>query len=267
MRRLAGTRRVGHCGTLDPFASGILPVAIGRGTRLVDEVHKFPKTYEADLHLGIETDTLDLEGTVMRLGLPPLKLTQQDVEECFERFRGVIQQVPPAFSAARVQGQRAYELARGGERVELAARTVYIHNLTLLALEKDRITFSVTCSSGTYVRSLGRDMTYALGTVGHLSRLVRTRVGPFSLHDALLPEELEALGDLGMVLLPPDAVFADSAAIALSALEAQRVRNGAPVPASDSLSEGATVRAYEGEELLALLRYGDTGLRPVWLLK
>jgi tRNA pseudouridine55 synthase len=255
LRRLTHTRRVGHVGTLDPFASGVLPVAVGRSTRLIETLHAEPKEYRAELRLGLETTTGDLEGEVTRQSDPPA-LSRDDIRSALGRFVGELWQTPPAHSAIKVGGRRSYELARRGEPAELPARRVRVHNLSLVSLEADRLTFDVACSSGTYVRSLGRDLALALGSVGSLTRLVRTRVGPFGLADARTLEELEAaVSRLGLsaALLPPDAALAGFPALALSPEETRAIRNGAPIPAPQATPDGPA-RGYEPEGvLLALL--------------
>jgi tRNA pseudouridine55 synthase len=271
VRRLAGTRRVGHGGTLDPFASGLLPVAVGRATRLIDRLHSFPKTYEAELRLGIETDTLDLEGRVLRrVGVP--ELSEPEVDGCLSRFVGLSQQLPPAYSAARVGGgRRAYDAARAGEAVELEARQVEIHQLSRLSLQGDRLRFRVTCSSGTYVRSLGRDIAAALGTAGHLTRLVRTAIGPLALVEAQTVAEVEATArELGFdrLLLPPDVLLVQTPALVSGEAETQRVLQGAPLLPGVAIPPDAPVRAYEPDgTLLALLSGASGGLAPKLLLK
>ena len=269
IRRLAGTRRVGHGGTLDPFALGLLPVAVGRATRLVDRLHSFPKTYEAELRLGIETDTLDVEGEVLSEVDPP-PLVEAEVRRRLDGFLGVREQIPPAYSAARVAGRRAYDLARAGQEVALAPRTISIHELSLLGLGADRLTFRVRCTSGTYVRALGRDIALALGTVGHLTRLIRTGVGPFRLGDALTVAEVQGLVarfGLGRALLPPDALLEDLPCVGLTEPEVALVLNGAMVP-HDGLPSGTRVRAYGGDgRLLAVLEAMQSGLRPRLLLQ
>lgn len=270
VRRVAGTRRVGHCGTLDPFASGLLPIAVGRATRLVDRVHQFPKTYEADLQLGVETDTLDLEGAPNRSIGPPPVLSPEGIEACLQSLRGPIRQVPPAFSAARIAGQRAYQLARRGQDLTIASRSVEVYDLSLTSVSTTAIGLRVTCSSGTYVRALGRDIAQALGTDGHLTRLVRTQVGPFSLRQAVTSEELERLAarlGIGSLLVSPEVLYHHSPAVVLSADQAALVRNGAPIPSSHSLPIGTMVRAYEDGELLALMTSAESTLTSTLLLK
>ena len=271
VKRLAGTRRVGHAGTLDPFASGVLPVAVGRATRLVDQLHTFPKTYRAVVRLGIETSTLDVEGEVTRREQPP-RLTPEAVGEALAAFVGTIRQAPPIYSAAKVGGRRAYELARAGAEVELDDREVTIHALTLLSLSEDRLAMEVCCSTGTYVRSLGRDIAAALGTVAHLSRLVRTRVGPFGIDGALTADEMVAIaGRLGLdaVLHAPDEVLLDLPAVALSPEECVAAVQGRLLPwSSDRPGVGQRVRAYDGGgRLLCLLERTKDGLAPRLLLQ
>lgn len=270
VRRLAGTRRVGHAGTLDPLASGLLPVAVGRSTRLIDRLHLHPKTYEAELRLGIETDTLDLEGAVVATSPVP-RLDPATVDRCFAAFLGEQQQRPPMYSAIRVAGQRSYDLARSGRVTDPPSRMIHIHDLSLLDLRPDRLRFRVTCSTGTYVRSLGRDVARALGTTGHLTRLLRTRVGPFILRDALTADELRANAErLGFpaLLLPPDVVLGDLPAVLLDTAQERRVLQGMPIPARTDLPPETEVRAYgEDGRLLALLRVAESGLAPSLLLK
>ena len=237
VRRLAGQKRVGHAGTLDPMAQGVLPVLLGRATRLADCVQQGRKTYEADITLGIATDTDDAEGqTVAEQPVP--RLEPADILHAFEQFRGEILQTPPAYSALKVNGQRAYAVARRGGDVQLAARPVSIEDLQLLAFDENRLTLRVTCSRGTYVRALARDLARALGTVGHMSRLVRTRVGPFGLEDAVT---LPALADAGLssALLTPDRALPDAPTITVDAAAIARLAMGQTVTAPADLASDA----------------------------
>lgn len=282
VRRLAGTRRVGHGGTLDPFASGVLPIAVGRATRLIDRLHAFPKTYRAEIRLGIETTTGDLEGDVIARksrGLPP----PQEVAGVVSRFQGAMEQTPPAFSAVRVGGRRAYEVARAGESADLAARTVHIYSISVSGCVGERLTIEVTCSSGTYIRVLGQDIAVALGTTGHLSRLVRTAVGPFDIAGSVTLEELEAAargaepgpetggGPLRSLLEPPDILLTEVAAVALDLDQAAAISSGRRIGVARAVEVGAWVRAYDVDGgLLGLLMGGDLpdgGLAPRLLLK
>ena len=270
VKRLVHTKRVGHAGTLDPFASGLLPVAVGKATRLVDTIHTFPKTYEATLRLGIATDTEDLEGGVTATSpVPPL--TTADVERVLTTFLGEQHQQPPRYSAVRTGGKRSYEHARSGISVDPPRRTVYVHGLRLLALDHAWLRFEVRCSSGTYVRSLGRDIASALGTVGHLTALVRTAIGPLHLDQALTPDEVEShAATLGIeaLILPADVVLYDLYAVVLNAQETVMLRNGVLIQRDLNLPDETPVRGYDADGvLLGLLRSTEGGLAPRLLLK
>ncbi len=270
VKKLAGTRRVGHGGTLDPFASGVLPVAVGRATRLMDRLHSFPKEYVAELVLGLETSTDDLEGEVVR-ALPPPVLQLQRVRQVALRFTGELRQAPPAYSAVRTGGRRAYELARKGEPVKLPERRVRVYSLEILSINADRVTFRVSCSAGTYVRSLGRDIASGLGTVGHLTRLTRTRVGPLLLEHALTLDEtkktVQLLG-LSSVLHSPDFLLEGVSAVRLDARAAAATRDGRIVALDTVLEDGTLVRGYdETGKLLACLESSGGGLRSRLLLQ
>jgi tRNA pseudouridine55 synthase len=184
-RCLPKSVKVGHCGTLDPFAEGLLLLALGKATRFTEDVHALAKTYEATLMLGQQTETLDPEGQVT-VQAPIPAWDQHRAHTCASRFVGQIDQVPPAFSAKHVGGQRSYALARSGTVVSLPPVPVTIHALEVLStIPPQEIHFSVTCSTGTYIRSLGRDLAEALGTVGYLTALKRTKIGSISLAQAM----------------------------------------------------------------------------------
>ena len=176
--------RVGHTGTLDPFASGLLIVAIGKATRFSDDVHRYPKTYEAELTLGTETTTLDPEGEISG-SRPVPSLSQMDLDRCCTQFTGVQEQLPPSYSAKLVDGIRSYELARKNRAVDLKPCSIEISAIDLKIIDSKSLFCRVTCSTGTYIRSLGRDIARELGTVGHVSKLRRTSVGPIKVEQAL----------------------------------------------------------------------------------
>ncbi|MFQ6673504.1 MAG: tRNA pseudouridine(55) synthase TruB [Fidelibacterota bacterium] len=191
IRRITGERKVGHAGTLDPFAEGVLVVAIGRQwTRQLSRLTGEEKEYDAVLKLGIQTDTLDPEGKVVATS-PVLPLSEARIEEAFLAFTGRIQQTPPMYSSKKVDGVRLYKLARKNIEIEREPVTVEIKNLRLNSLTKDTLDFSVTCSKGTYVRQLGADIARSLGTVGHLIFLKRIRVGNYSIEDCKSLQDLE----------------------------------------------------------------------------
>jgi tRNA pseudouridine55 synthase len=239
VRGLAGQKRVGHAGTLDPMAEGVLPVLLGRATRLADLIQLGHKTYVATAHLGASTDTDDAEGTVIReLPVPPL--TDALVETVLDRFRGEVRQTPPQYSAIKVAGHRAYAVARAGGEVALAPRPVTIHGLRLLEVRPAQLSFEVTCSRGTYIRALARDIAVELGTLGHLTALVRTRVGPFSLENALTLDVIAAHG-VAEVVLPANTALPDAPAYSATAAEAARLANGQVLPAAGLCAESLWV--------------------------
>jgi len=175
--------RVGHGGTLDPLASGVLPIALGEATKLAGHMLDATKVYDFTVAFGAQTDSLDLEGQI--IATSDVRPTLAQVEAVLPRFTGPIEQVPPAYSAVRIDGKRAYDRARAGEDVEMKSRSVTIHALSIVEAGPDAITLSATVSKGTYIRSLARDIALALGTVGHVSKLRRTRAGPFGLEKAI----------------------------------------------------------------------------------
>ncbi len=189
-RRLFNAQKNGHTGTLDPFASGILPIAFGEATKLIDFLDDETKEYEFTVQWGAETDSADSDGTVIAAGarIP----ADEEIKAVLPLFRGEISQVPPAFCAVKINGQRAYDLARKGEQVEIPERRVTVHQLEFTgSLPGNRSCFKVCCSKGTYVRSLGRDIARKLGSLGYLCRLRRTRSGIFDQSDKILLETLQ----------------------------------------------------------------------------
>lgn len=195
VRRRFGMRRIGHGGTLDPAATGLLILLVGQATRHARYLLSADKTYDATLRLGETTDTQDGEGKVLqRREVPPL--TAEQIEEVCRRFRGEIEQEIPAYSAVRIQGKRFYDLARAGKSVPRRLRKVRIHSLVVRAIRLPEVELGITCSSGTYIRTLCADLGAALGCGGHLSRLSRTKVGPFGLEHAV---SLEATGSQHLV--------------------------------------------------------------------
>lgn len=193
--------RAGHAGTLDPLATGVLVVCVGQATRLIEYVQRLPKTYEAEFLLGRTSDTEDVSGVVTELASPPIP-TRAELEAAALRFVGTLQQRPPIYSALKVQGRRAYDLARSGQEVELAPRPIEVFRLEVTAYDYPRLGLRIRCGSGTYVRSLGRDLAEALGTGAVMSALVRTSIGDFTLAEACDLETLQPV-DLARRLLPP----------------------------------------------------------------
>jgi tRNA pseudouridine55 synthase len=216
-------RKVGHAGTLDPLATGVLPIALGEATKTVSYAVDDEKGYAFTVRWGIETTTDDAEGEAINVS--DARPTVADIEAVLDRFTGAIEQVPPKFSAIKVNGNRAYDLARDGEDVELKARTVEISDLAVVDTpDDDRTVFEAVCGKGTYVRSLARDIGRALGCYGHVAALRRTRVGPFSLEDCVTLEEIEEAR-------APDAA---PAALEIATLEAGAAEDEAEHDAGDA---------------------------------
>jgi tRNA pseudouridine55 synthase len=223
--------KVGHGGTLDPLASGVLPVALGEATKLSGRMLDADKAYAFTIRFGAQTDTLDLEGAV--IATSDVRPTRDALAAVLPRFTGPIEQVPPAYSALKVDGRRAYDLARAGEEVVLATRAVTIHSLAVTALAEgdalEEATFACTVSKGTYIRSLARDIALALGTVGHVTMLRRTKAGPFGLEPAISLDNLADLGQahsLEQALLPLTAGLDDIPALSVTPDQAQALREG-----------------------------------------
>ena len=221
VRRALGERRVGHTGTLDPMATGVLPICVGEATKLVPFLVSGDKEYEAELLFGVTTDSLDATGTVTS-ETNAANVSRADVERALPGFVGTIEQRPPMHSAVRVAGQRLYKLAHQGLEVERAPRPVVVHAIELLAWEAPRARLRVRCGKGTYIRSLADDIGAALGVGAHLTALRRTRVGPFDLAQAV---PLEVLSP-ATVLLSPAEALADHATVPLDDTQVRDVRAG-----------------------------------------
>ncbi|MCH8830904.1 MAG: tRNA pseudouridine(55) synthase TruB [Planctomycetes bacterium] len=205
--RLVRPAKAGHAGTLDPLATGVLVVCVGRATRLISHVQRQRKEYRAQFLLGKQSDTDDITGRVTDVACAAT-VCRSDVEALLPRFIGRVEQVPPQFSAVHVNGQRAYKLARRGETVNLQPRTVEIHRIEILGFDFPRLELEIECGSGTYVRSIGRDLGNLLGCGGVMSELVRTRIGPFHLSDAVPLDELTS-DTLAMHVRPATDAVAD----------------------------------------------------------
>jgi tRNA pseudouridine55 synthase len=269
--------KVGHGGTLDPLASGVLPIALGEATKLCGRMLAATKAYEFTIRFGAETDTLDTEGKVVETS--DVRPTLDQVEVVLPRFIGTVEQVPPAYSALKIGGKAAYALARAGETVDIKARSVTIHSLRVSASPREHnaltrrrrgaedlevVTLSAEVSKGTYIRSLARDIALALGTVGHVSYLRRTRAGPFSLESAISLDFLEEAAkarQLTRAVLPLQAALDDIPALPVTPEQAQLLRHGQTLfglPAKP----GLCMATLEGTPV-ALVEASADGLRVV----
>lgn len=261
MRRLLRQKRVGHAGTLDPAATGVLPICFGQATRVVEYLSESGKAYRATITFGVETDTYDAEGTIIATHDLPPDLDRAAIEAVLPRFIGDIMQVPPMYSALKRDGQRLYDLARAGVTVDLAPRPVHIASLTIISWSPPDLTLEIECGKGTYIRSLAHDLGAVLGPGAHLKQLVRTRVGPFALARAVSLERLaEALADgsWDRWIYAPDEALLDWRAAILADTNEQRLRHGQML-AFPSITEAARLRAYsvDGRFLGMLERAGE----------
>ncbi|MDA7977797.1 MAG: tRNA pseudouridine(55) synthase TruB [Pirellulales bacterium] len=243
VQRLVRPAKAGHAGTLDPLATGVLVVAIGRATRLIEYAQRGVKRYRGEFLLGRTSNTEDIEGDIVELDNPP-RPTQTEIASAAENFQGTIQQRPPAFSALKVSGKRAYQLARSGKPVELEARTVQIYELTLLTLEYPKMVLEIVCGSGTYVRSLGRDLAASLGTGAVMSSLTRLAVGPFKLKDAFEPATLSEK-TWPDKLYAVDFVLADLPRLTFDETEVRRLGHGQPVAVNDGSTDRQEFAAFD----------------------
>ena len=253
LRRVFNTRRIGHGGTLDPMATGVLPVFVGRATRGVEFFEHAEKTYETVLRLGITTDTEDITGTV--LTQTDAFVTGSMLEETLEAFRGEILQVPPMYSALKVNGQKLCDLARKGKEVERKPRPITIHELTLLGMEADGIRLRVRCSKGTYIRTLCKDIGQALGCGGCMAALRRVQAGEYTIAEAVPLQELLETEDPEKYLRGVDTMFRNVPKVTLSAKQEERCRHGNSFTVR---MENGTYRAYgKSGEFLMLAKVED----------
>lgn len=262
VRKAVDLRRVGHAGTLDPFATGLLILLIGRATRLSEYLLGLNKVYEATAHLGIETTTHDPEGSIVSEAPVGEGLTREEVENALATFSGEILQEPPVFSAKKVRGEAAHRRVRRGEDVVLEKTRVTIYDIALTTFAPPEVGFRVRCSAGTYIRALGRDLGRALGVGAHLKTLRRTGIGGFSVDSALSFSDLEREGLAGHLISPADAL-SHLPSVTVSQADAGRIRQGQFLPLEDGeLLEGGPVRILLEGELLAIGARSGDHLRP-----
>ena len=258
-RRLIGGKKVGHMGTLDPMATGILPLAFGEATKMIPYIQDGEKEYEFTIRWGIKTDSDDAEGEVVAETL--YRPREDELFDALSYFIGKITQIPPAYSAIKINGQRAYDLARAGKAPEMKPRQVQIHSLDLIRiLDHDHAAFRVSCGAGTYVRALGRDLAETLGTYGHLTVLRRTKVGKFTLESAISLEKLEDLSHKEATctaLVPIGSALDDIPGLTLNASDAQILRAGGSLivrPDQMDLLEAPIIMAQHQGTPVALVK-------------
>ncbi|MEW4561914.1 tRNA pseudouridine(55) synthase TruB [Bremerella sp. JC770] len=258
IQRLVRPAKTGHAGTLDPLATGVLVCPVGHGTKLIEYVQRMPKTYEACFLLGRQSDTEDIEGNVQLLDDSP-QPSRDQVEAILPNYMGTIDQVPPAFSALKVAGKRAYDLARQGKKVELASREIEVYAIEITAYAYPELRMRIECGSGTYVRSLGRDIARDLGTEAVMSELVRTAIGPFQIADAIEPDDQLSRGTLNAALQPTSLAVAQLPQVTIDQEQIVRLSQGKriDVAPADATSEVAAMTTTG--ELVAVLIPGSEG--------
>ncbi|WP_313453737.1 tRNA pseudouridine(55) synthase TruB [Brevundimonas sp.] len=273
IRRLFNAQKAGHAGTLDPLASGILPIALGEATKTVPFMMEAQKVYRFTINWGVSTDSVDREGEI--IGRSDVRPTVEQVRAALPAFVGEIDQTPPRFSAIKVDGARAYDLARDGVKFELQARRVTIHSAEVTdAPDPDHVELTIRTGKGVYVRSLARDLAQALGAEGHVSALRRERVGPFSTENAVTLDSLEEMVHRGAAsegLLAVATALDDIPELAVNEQDAFSLRQGRPIvllprqveTLKDRLSGGSrTVSAFQGQTLVALCQLRAGRLEP-----
>ncbi len=276
LRGILKTRKIGHAGTLDPAAEGVLPVAIGKATRLCDMLTDKTKVYEADLLLGVATDTLDMEGKILKE--LPVACSETEAADCIRSFIGEQEQLPPMYSAVKVNGKRLYELAREGRTAERKARRIFIYEIEILNMALPRIKIKIKCSKGTYIRSLCDDIGRALGCGGCMEHLVRTASGGFEIKDALKLIDIEILmkeGRIGEILLPVEEILGEYPKVKCAPRADKAAHNGNRIFAADlteeaGLRDGEAIRLYDSENnFIGIFEYNAVReyIKPLKMLK
>lgn len=258
IQRLVKPAKTGHAGTLDPLATGVLVCPVGHGTKLIEYVQRMPKTYEACFLLGRQSDTEDIEGDVELLADPP-QPTLEQIEAVLPKYIGTIQQVPPAFSALKIAGKRAYDLARQGKEVELASREIEVYGIQILAYDYPELRLRIECGSGTYVRSLGRDIARDLGTEAIMSELVRTAIGCFPIEDAIHPDDQLSRGKLAAEILPTSQAVAQLPQVTIDHEQIVRLAQGKLIEVNPPAAGEEVAALTEAGQLVAVLVPGKEG--------
>lgn len=261
LRRLTRIKRIGHTGTLDPMAAGVLPVCIGKSTKIIEYFENDSKTYRCEMTLGASTDTEDAWGTVIESSdiLP----TEQSIREVMMSFIGEINQIPPMYSALKINGQKLYDLARQGKVVERKARLRTIHSIDIIHidLEKKTVLYDVSCSKGTYVRTLCHDIGVKLGCFAHMSFLMRTQSGQFSLEDSVTLEQLQSVDDVFKYSRDIETILASFGRIMVPEAYRQKMINGVKLDLTPYIvEEGIVYKVYVGQLFLGTAKATERGL-------
>lgn len=243
MRGIFGQKKIGHTGTLDPDAQGVLPVCLGKATKVCDLLTDKDKVYKATMLLGIQTDTLDISGKVCNKAM--VNVTEQQVRDVISTFIGTIEQVPPMYSALKVNGKKLYELAREGKTIERKARKVSIYDITIDEIRLPEVVMTVSCSKGTYIRSLCDDIGTKLGCYGCMKELLRTKVACFDIEDAYKISEIEKLKE--SIVLPVDMLFENIPAVNTVLIAQKLIENGNRIPAEMINADGNKQKKYDDE--------------------
>lgn len=243
MRGIFGQKKIGHTGTLDPDAQGVLPVCLGKATKVCDLLTDKDKVYKATMLLGIQTDTLDISGKVCNKAM--VNVTEQQVRDVISTFIGTIEQVPPMYSALKVNGKKLYELAREGKTIERKARKVSIYDITIDEIRLPEVVMTVSCSKGTYIRSLCDDIGTKLGCYGCMKELLRTKVACFDIEDAYKISEIEKLKE--SIVLPVDMLFENIPAVNTVLMAQKLIENGNRIPAEMINADGNKQKKYDDE--------------------
>jgi tRNA pseudouridine55 synthase len=262
VEHLVRPAKAGHAGTLDPLATGVLVVCVGPATRLIEYVQRMPKSYVGTFLLGRQSTTEDIEGQVVELADPPVPVLG-DVQLAANRFEGEIMQRPPAYSALKINGRRAYKMARKGEAVKLQARPISIHRIAVRSYEYPQLVLDVDCGSGTYIRSLGRDLAESLGTAAVMSGLVRTAIGKFDLEKSLDPGKMTK-ENIPHHLLPMIQALDDLPLLELSYQDIDCIHHGQSILKQVEYADAAEIAAVDEKgNLVAILSSSGDLLRPV----
>jgi tRNA pseudouridine55 synthase len=265
VKRITGEKHTGHAGTLDPLATGVLPVCLGQATRVIEYLFDETKTYRSEVELGIATDTYDVTGRVVRTG-DTSNIQLETIEEALAAFRGTILQTPPMYSAVKYCGKPLYRLARSGIEVERKSRPAHIYSLEIVDWQPPVVTLEIVCGKGTYIRSLAHDLGERLGCGAQMKSLVRTKVGPFSIEDALALSEVEEAFQMGngeQCLYPADYVLASFPALVVNKEQQCLLCHGSPIDSKldqgtgpSDIKPGQFSRAYTGDgNFLGMVRY------------